>query len=120
MSTLHEPAMHAPTSTKGEQTPSSFDPQKTNDMRRQFSIYALNMSWRLAIAVLVPVIGGAELDKKLNTSPRYVFIGLGIALVASIFVLWKTMQAVSSLPVPKLTDAQKKAIKKSYEEEDEE
>jgi len=110
--------MHAPTSTKGGHTPSSSDPQKTNAMRQQFAVFALNMSWQLALVVLVPLIGGVELDKKLHTNSTYTFVGLGVALLGSVAVLWRTMQAANRLPVPKLTEAQKRAIKKSYEEED--
>lgn len=76
------------------------------------------MSWQLAAVVLIPLIGGVELDKKLHTHSLYTFIGLGVALVGSVVVLWRTMQAANRLPVPKLTEAQKRAIKKSYEEED--
>lgn len=111
--------MHAPTLTKGGHAPSSSDPQKSTVLRQQFAIYALNMSWQLAAVVLVPLIGGVELDKKLHAHSVYAFVGLGVALVGSVMVLWRTMQAANRLPVPKLTEAQKRAIKKSYEEEDE-
>jgi hypothetical protein len=43
-----------------------------------------------------------------------------IALLASIAVMWRTMQVANRLPVPKLTESQRRAIKKSYEEEDDE
>ena len=83
-----------------------------------FLVMALDMSWRLAIVVLVPVIGGAELDKALGTKHVYTFVGLGLALIGATIVMWRTMRAANRLPVPKLTAAQKRAIKKSYEEDD--
>ena len=79
---------------------------------------ALDMSWRLAIAVLLPVLIGVELDKKLNTSYTFTFIGLALALIGSSLVMWRALRVANSLPVPKLSAAQKRAIKKSYEEED--
>lgn len=79
---------------------------------------ALNMSWQLAAAVLVPVVAAVQLDKTLDTS-FLIFVGLGVALVGSIVVMWRTMQVANRLPVPKLSAAQKRAVQKSYEEEDE-
>jgi F0F1-type ATP synthase assembly protein I len=112
--------MKAPTSIKGEHTPSPSNTQKSSDTRQQFAVFALNMSWQLAVVVLVPVVGGVELDKAFSATNTFLFIGLAIALIGSGLVLWRTMQAANRLPVPKLTDDQKRAIQKSYEEEDEE
>jgi F0F1-type ATP synthase assembly protein I len=119
MSKAHEPAVHTPSIMTGEITALPADPQKTSDTRQQFVVFALNMSWQLAIAVLIPVIGGVELDKVFKSSETFLFIGLGVALLASAAVLWRTMQAANRLPVPKLTEAQKRAVQKSYEEDDE-
>lgn len=80
---------------------------------------ALNMSWQLAVVVLVPVIAGVQLDKALKTSPVLLFVGLAFAFVASGVVMWRAMQTANRLPVPKLTDTQRATIKKRYEEEDE-
>jgi F0F1-type ATP synthase assembly protein I len=88
--------------------------------KSQFVSMALTMGWQLAVAVLVPVIGGVELDKAFDTAPALLLTGLGVALLASVAVMWRTMQVANRLPVPKLTDAQRRAIKKSYEEEDDE
>ena len=120
MSTSNGPAVQAPTSIKGGQTPSSKEQEKTPDVRRQFVSATITMSWQLAIVVLVPIIGGVELDKAFGTSHVCLFIGLAIAAIGTTVVLWRTAQAANRIPVPKLTEAQRRAIKKSYEEEDEE
>jgi len=83
-----------------------------------FITMALDMSWRLAIAILVPIIGGVELDKLWHTSPSLTIIGFIIAMVGMGLVLWQTLQVANQQPVPKLTAAQKRAIKKSYQEDD--
>jgi len=93
-------------------------PTKTNSPSSVFLGMGLDMTWRLALVVLIPVIGGAELDKALKTSPLFVLIGLGLAVVGTIFVLWKTLQEANKLPVPKLSDAEKRKIQKQYEEDD--
>jgi hypothetical protein len=92
----------------------------TASQRDAFVTMAISMSWKLAIVVLIPVFAGSRLDKSMHTGTTWTFVGLGVALIGSIAVMWQTMQVANKLPVPKLTDAQKRAIKKSYEEEDEE
>jgi hypothetical protein len=91
---------------------------KTTAARQQFLVAALNMSWQLAVVVLVPIIGGVELDKAFDTSSVWLFVGLAVAVAGSGIVMWRAMQAANRLPVPKLTADQKRAIQKSYEEED--
>jgi len=92
----------------------------TRSQRADFMVMVTNMSWQLAVVVLVPVVGGVYLDKAAHTSHVFLFIGLAVALLGSIVVMWRTMQVANSLPVPKLTEAQRRAIKKSYETEDDE
>ena len=75
------------------------------------------MSMQLLVVVLVPIIGGVELDKALGVS-YLLFVGLAVALISTVLVMWRTMQVANRLPVPKLTDAQRQAVRKAYEAED--
>jgi undecaprenyl pyrophosphate phosphatase UppP len=109
--------MPTPTAAKGGPKPDGLDAARATS-RRQFVGMALQMTWQLAVAVLVPVIGGVELDKALNTNLVFTLIGLAVALLCSGLVMWHAMQVANRLPVPKLTAAQKRAIQKSYEEDD--
>jgi uncharacterized membrane protein len=84
-----------------------------------FFVMALNMSWQLAVVVLIPIIAGVQLDKKFDSAPVLLFVGLALAVLGSIAIMWRTMRMANKLPVPKLTDEQRAAIKKSYEEDDE-
>lgn len=93
-------------------------PEKSAAARGQFVGMALNMMWQLAVAVLVPVIAGVQIGKAAGSELAGTFVGLGVALAASVWVLWRTMQTANRLPVPKLTVDQKRAIRKQYEEED--
>jgi hypothetical protein len=110
--------MRAPTLKKDGQKPSSSDTPNSNALRNQFTVMALNMSWQLAIVVLIPIIGGVELDKAIHAGSVCLFIGLTIAVLGSIAVMWRTVQIANQLPVPKLTEAQKREIRKSYEDEE--
>ncbi|MCA9325622.1 AtpZ/AtpI family protein [Candidatus Saccharibacteria bacterium] len=93
---------------------------KSQRAQSQFVALALTMGWQLAVAVLVPIIGGVELDKVFSTGGVFTVIGFVVAIVASIAVMWRTLQTANGLPVPKLSAAEKRAVQKSYEEEDDE
>lgn len=70
--------------------------------------------------MLVPIIGGVQLDHAAHSKHLFTFIGLALAIVGSGVVIWRTVQIVNRFPVPKLTDAEKRKIQKQYKDEDEE
>jgi F0F1-type ATP synthase assembly protein I len=57
----------------------------------QFIGAALSMGWQLALAVLVPVIGGFELDQHFNTSPLWTITGFIIAMVGTFAIIKKVL-----------------------------
>ena len=69
--------------------------------------------------MLVPIIGGFELDKRLKTSPWLTIVGFILAMAGMALVMWRSLQIANSQPVPKLTAAEKRALKKQDEEDDE-
>lgn len=117
MSTSTKPAIVTRTPAKDGHKPDGLEAARARG-RQQFVGMALQMTWQLAAAVLVPVIGGVELDKAFGTSYVYTFVGLAVALVGSGLVMWHAMQVANKLPVPKLTAKQKEAVRKAYEEDD--
>ncbi|MEK7059846.1 MAG: AtpZ/AtpI family protein [Patescibacteria group bacterium] len=62
---------------------------------------ALDMSWRLAIVVLVPIIGGFELDKRLEMTPLLTVTGFVVAMLGMALVMWRTLQQVNTVPAAK-------------------
>lgn len=52
-----------------------------------FMVAVLDMSWRLALAVLVPIVGGFEIDKHLNTSPVFIIIGFLVAMAGTFLIM---------------------------------
>lgn len=76
---------------------------KPEEPKSVFVTMALDMSWRLAIAVLVPIIGGFELDSKLGTTPLLTVLGFVIAMAGFGLVIWRTLQAANQAPAPKAT-----------------
>jgi F0F1-type ATP synthase assembly protein I len=66
-----------------------------------FVTMALDMSWRLAVAVLVPIIGGYELDQKLKTAPLLTIVGFLLAMGGMALVMWQTLQVANQVPASK-------------------
>jgi F0F1-type ATP synthase assembly protein I len=63
--------------------------------RSLFLNMALNMSWQLAIVVIVPIVGGFELDKYLNTTPWLTVAGAVIAALGVIAILRQTVKSAA-------------------------
>lgn len=57
----------------------------------------INLSWRLALTVLIPLIGGIQLDKKFDTSPSYTITGFMLAVVFGCMAVWATVKEVNQL-----------------------
>jgi len=64
---------------------------------------ALDMSWRLAVVVLVPIIGGFKLDEHFKTSPLWIIVGFLLAMAGFALVIWQTFEAANKIPVPKVS-----------------
>lgn len=71
--------------------------------KRDFYLAATNMSWQLAIVVLVPVIGGFKIDEHFDSLPFWTFIGFILAIVGMTVVVWRQLQLLS----PKLETTNK-------------
>lgn len=84
-------------------SPNGGSVEHTNDdsyraARRAFFGATLNMSWQLAIVVLVPIIGGYQIDKALDTSPAFTLLGFFISMVGTAAVVWRQLQQLSPMP----------------------
>ncbi len=62
----------------------------------QFIGATLNMGWRLALTVLVPLIGGIQLDKHLHSSPSFTLGGMMLAAAAGSAAVWATIKQVNA------------------------
>jgi F0F1-type ATP synthase assembly protein I len=61
--------------------------EQTMYQRNLFLVMAMNMTWQLAIVVIVPVVGGHYLDDHFGTAPLWIIVGGVIALLGVIGVL---------------------------------
>jgi F0F1-type ATP synthase assembly protein I len=61
-----------------------------------FIAMALNMSWQLAIVVIIPLVGGYKIDEHFNTLPVFTLIGLLVAFAGTGMVLYRVVGEAKS------------------------
>ena len=59
------------------------------DARSLFLSDSLNIAWRLAIMVLVPIFIGVQLDKRFDTKPQLTVGAFILALVGAGYLIYK-------------------------------
>lgn len=65
--------------------------------KQRFFSATLNMSWQLALMVVIPVVAGVKLDQKFDTTPSLTLAGFFLAAFAACFVVWNTVKDVNRL-----------------------
>ena len=65
--------------------------------KQRFFSSTLNMSWQLALTVVIPVVAGIKLDQKFNTTPSLTLTGFFLAAFASCYVVWNTVKDVNKV-----------------------
>ena len=65
------------------------------EAKQLFISSAISMSWQMALAVLIPVVGGYYLDQYFKTSPWITLGGVLLALALVVLIVRKT---ISELP----------------------
>lgn len=67
------------------------------DIKRLFVATTLNMSWRLALMVIIPTVGGIHLDRRLGTTPSLTLAGFMLAIVGGCMVVWSAVKGINAL-----------------------
>ncbi|HTE58318.1 MAG TPA: AtpZ/AtpI family protein [Verrucomicrobiae bacterium] len=65
--------------------------------KQRFFSATLNMSWQLALMVVIPVVAGVKLDQKFDTAPSLTLTGFFLAAFAACYVVWNTVKDVNKL-----------------------
>lgn len=79
-----------PSPSRGTKPNTSAD--KTYNPTSEFIAAALNMSWQLAIVVIVPILVGSQMDKRLDLTPTMTVLGFIVAMAGTGYIMWKQMQ----------------------------
>ncbi|MEK7602713.1 MAG: AtpZ/AtpI family protein [Patescibacteria group bacterium] len=64
--------------------------------KQQFVASAIDMGWRLALVVIIPVIIGTWLDNKFKSEPSYTLAALMIATGGVVWVVAVTIKQVQT------------------------
>jgi len=83
----------AATATSVDQTT---DYAAINNVRMTFINLALNMGWRMAIAIMVPTFIGYELDRHYHTAPSYALAGLFLGVFLAALVIADTVKGLNT------------------------
>lgn len=62
-----------------------------------FMSMVLDMSWRLIVVFLVPIIVGAELDKHLKVKYVYLILGFVLAIALATLVVYQSYKTANRL-----------------------
>lgn len=76
-----------------------------------FAGAVLDISWQMIIVVLVPVIGGFELDKRFHTTPALTIVGFVLAMLGTFVVLKRAVAEYGDRTVAKTSAAKTKEKK---------
>ena len=80
--------------------------------KRQFIAATSNMGWRLAVTVIVPIVGGVKLDDYFNTTPSFTLLGLMLATVAGCAAVWATVKEVNREQAENVVVKTKRRVKR--------
>ena len=86
----------------------SSEPGKQVSITSLFFSMGLDMSWRLALSILIPIIGGVETDKHFNTAPAFLIVGFVLATVLAVVTIRRTLKLANNLPFAEITKGMKK------------
>jgi hypothetical protein len=78
--------------------------------KTQFITSTLDLSWKLALSFLTPLLAGIAIDKKFNTMPSYTFAGLTIAAAFAGSTIYKTFQDVNEEQAKQSKEEKRKKI----------
>ena len=51
--------------------------------KREALSLAMNLGWTMLFSLLIPLLGGIWLDRKLDTLPLFTLVGMGLGILAA-------------------------------------
>jgi uncharacterized membrane protein YjfL (UPF0719 family) len=92
--------MDSSTTPKKETSPApgeKKEPVTNAEVRSVFIAAALSMGWQLAVVVVVPIVGGYELDQHLHTSSAWEIVGFVVALLGFFVVVRQQLSDLNEM-----------------------
>lgn len=70
---------------------------KALEAKQQFVGATLNMGWRMALTVVIPIVVGVKVDQRFDTSPSWTLVGLMLAAFGACVAVWDTVKEVNQI-----------------------
>jgi F0F1-type ATP synthase assembly protein I len=77
----------------GDKTPTD----NSSYLKAMFVTSAFSMGWQLAVAVIVPIVGGFEIDQRYHTSPIWEIVGFVLAALGFVVVIRRQLTDLGDL-----------------------
>lgn len=61
--------------------------QNVQKAKRLFYMGLLDLSWKLALAIIIPMVLGSVLDNKLDTGSAFTLAGMLLGIVLSVLII---------------------------------
>jgi F0F1-type ATP synthase assembly protein I len=74
---------------------SNHDVPDVNTSSNMFVGLTASMAWQLAVVIIIGLFGGYKLDAHFHSAPLWTLIGLGLAMVAMVLVVRRTLQQLN-------------------------
>jgi len=92
--TVKQRSADSSSSRNSKKVAANVDVQDSLAAKQLFISSALSMSWQMAIAVLVPIVGGFYLDKYFKTTPYLTLTGFILAILLVVLIVRRTIKQI--------------------------
>lgn len=83
------------TTSGGYVSPKTNETQSIKKAKKIFFTGLIDISWRLSLAIIIPVVAGNFLDNKQDTGNLYTLIGLFSGTILAGFIIYKTSKKLN-------------------------
>ncbi len=68
---------------------------KDRKLTAELISFAYNIGFAIIIPIIIFVVSGRLIDKKLNSSPIYLLVGLALSFITTSFIIMKKIKEIS-------------------------
>lgn len=79
----------------GKTTTRSYEARAIKKAKRLFFAGLVDISWRLAVAIILPIVGGYWLDDKTDSGNLFTLIGLLFGTILAGLVIYRTYKTLN-------------------------
>ncbi len=84
-------------SSKREKTIDDYMQDQADAAKKLFIGSTMNLSFRLAITVLIPLVGGIKIDQRYDSAPSFTLAGIVLAISFGTAAVMSTVKEVNEL-----------------------